>query len=153
MHYITIFAGWGPCGVLNDAGVTDFYFLTTAAQIIGLCLSGLLLLIANCRFIKKFDAHKRPLPTYTILNVLALLIRVGALYTSVGVLCDYYFGDGNFSTDYDGAIPCDPIDHGILKQATGVALIAIFLIFTQVRRYLQTRRHQKKPLQPHLIKL
>lgn len=138
MSYLTIFAGWGPCGPLNSEGETEFYFIFTALQLLGLAVSGLFLIIANSRFVKRFNTDKSPKPFYVFLNIVAGLIKIAVIYTVFVVLLDFALGDANLG-DYDNNVPCDPIDAGIVLQAIFVLTLAIFLGNRQRVKYLNPR--------------
>ena len=140
MNTLTIFAGWGPCGALNSAGETEFYAIGTALQLLALAVSGLLLLIANGRFVKRFNQDKSPKPIYLLLNIMAVLIKAAVAYTALVVLIDFIVGDANLS-GYDGNIACDPIDGGIVAQAVLVFVLALFLGYRQYVKYFSKRRN------------
>jgi hypothetical protein len=140
MNILTIFAGWGPCGALNSAGETESYAIGTALQLLALAVSGLLLLIANSRFVRRFNTDKSPKPLYMLLNVIAGLIKVAVTYTALVVLIDFAFGDANLG-GYDGNVACDPIDGGIVTQAVIILALALFLGYKQYAKYLRKRNN------------
>lgn len=140
MNILTIFAGWGPCGALNSAGETEFYIVGTALQLLALGISGLLLLLTNSHFVKRFNTDKSPKPLHILLNVLAGLLKVAVAYTALVVLIDFTLGDANLG-GYDGNIACDPIDGGIVTQAAFILTLALFLGYRQYAKYRSKRNN------------
>lgn len=142
MISLTLFAGWGPCGPLNSAGETEYYSIVTALQLLALAVSGLILLAANSRYVKRFNTNKTPKTPYLLLNIVAGLIRAFIIFTVAKVLIDLIFGDANLGA-YDGNIACDPIDGGITIQASFIFLLSLFLCYRQLTRYLFNRNELK----------
>jgi hypothetical protein len=140
MNNLTIFAGWGPCGALNSAGETEFYALATALQLLALAVSGLLLVFANGRFVKRFNQDKSPKPIYLFLNIIAGLIKIAVTFTALIVVADFAIGDANLG-GYDGNIACDPIDGGIVTQAIFIFALTLFLGYRQYAKYLSKRKN------------
>lgn len=139
MNILNIVAGWGPCGALNSAGETEFYAVATALQLLVLGVSGLLLMTTSSRFVKQFDANRSSKPLYVILNVVAGLIKVAVICTTMLVLIDFVVGDANLG-GYDGSLACDPIDGGIVAQATFILTLTLFLSYKQYAKYRSKNR-------------
>lgn len=138
MYSLTIFAGWGPCGALNSPGETELYVVGTALQLLALGFSGLLLVIANSRYVKRFNNDRSPKALYIVLNLAAVFIKAFVAYTAAVVIMDFFVGDANLG-GYDGDTACDPITGDILMQAILVFSLTLFLTYRQCAEYLENR--------------
>jgi membrane protein implicated in regulation of membrane protease activity len=152
MNNLLLFAGWGPCGPLNSAGTTEFYFFETILQLAALAISGIIIAIAHSRFVTRFNKNKSPKPVYLILSAIGMAITLFVVYSPLKVLADFIFGDANLG-GYAGATPCDPIDLGIVLQASGIIAIALVLIYWQISRYLHDRRKKVSPRRNQNLKV
>lgn len=142
LSHISLFAGWGPCGALNSAGSSEFYFVATALQVLILGISSIFLLIANSRFVRSFYLNGNPRPAFVAWYALAALLRAFVLVTAFAVLYDFLFLDGNLNELYDEGIPCDPITTDVLMQAVSIAVLTLFVSYRQYRRYFKKRANR-----------
>jgi hypothetical protein len=133
------FAGWGPCGALNTAGETEFYFVATVILLAVLGISSLILLVANSRFVWSFDANSRPRPMFLALHLAAIFLRAFVILISLHIVFDYLFLDGNLNELVEDGIPCDPITTDVLIQAVAVTALGLFMSYRQYRRYVKKR--------------
>lgn len=135
MSSLIIFAGWGSCGPLDTAGISEFYYLTTIIELLALGLSEVLLILANNRFTKPLNGKRTIKSHYIALNQAAGMIRVLVAFSALSVFGDYIIGDGNLANTYDGDIPCDPITLDVLLQAGFILSLTLFLGWRQYYRF------------------
>lgn len=131
MH--TLFAGWGACGPLNQAGVIDFAILGTIIWLIALGVSSLLLIPANKPSAKSFTPRGDPYTVYGVLHIICGGIRLIVLYTALVVLHEPLFGDNNLSPNFEEGVPCEPVTPDVFIQALAITALAIFMLYKQYR--------------------
>lgn len=132
MTNITYFAGWGPCGALDEPGDFEFFFLIPILSLLLMLVSGILML--RIPLINALDKKSRDsLSTFQQIRlILGLFPRFLAFYFLLYATSEY----PNFGGIYAEGVACNPITLPML----GTILCLMVVILYSTKRRLFTKK-------------